>query len=34
MAFNNNELSAGKIQAEPSAASEVADFVNRGAKTS
>jgi type IV secretion system protein TrbL len=33
-AFNNNELSVGKIQAEPSAASEVADFVNRGAKTS
>ena len=34
MAFNDNELSAGKIQAEPAAASEVADFVNRGAKTS
>ncbi|MDB5890173.1 MAG: trbL [Polaromonas sp.] len=34
MAFNNNELSAGKGQAEPPDASEVADFVNRGAKTS
>ena len=34
MAFNDNELSAGKGQAEPSAASEVADFVNRSAKTS
>jgi P-type conjugative transfer protein TrbL len=32
--FNDNELSAGKDQAEPSAASEVADFVNRGSKTS
>jgi len=32
--FNDNELSAGKIQAEPSAASEVADFVNRNSKTS
>ncbi|MCU1533490.1 MAG: TrbL/VirB6 plasmid conjugal transfer protein [Arthrobacter sp.] len=34
MAFNNNELSAGNIQAEPSAASEVANFVNRNSKTS
>ena len=34
MAFNDNELSAGKGQAEPSDASEVADFVNRSAKTS
>jgi type IV secretion system protein TrbL len=34
MAFNDNELSAGKIQAEPPDASEVADFVNRSAKTS
>jgi type IV secretion system protein TrbL len=34
MAFNGNELSAGKAQEEPSAASEVADFVNRSSKTS
>ena len=34
VAFNDNELSAGKIQAEPPDASEVADFVNRSAKTS
>jgi type IV secretion system protein TrbL len=34
MAFNNNELSAGKDQEETSGASEVADFVNRNSKTS
>ena len=33
-AFNDNELSAGKGQAEPPVAPEVADFMNRNSKTS
>jgi hypothetical protein len=33
-AFSENQLSAGKDQAEPPDASEVADFVNRGSQTS
>jgi len=34
MAFNGNELSAGKAQAQTADASEVAAFVNRSSKTS